>query len=121
MTFKPHSQSPESVATSNTADPNVAPRLVVNGQDVELVTFQSGDLEDPRNWPAWREWLIVIAIAAIDLTVSFAASGFSPASTRFAKHFGVSVEVAMLGLSMTVSGFTLRPMTLAPSSEHYGR
>lgn len=124
MTPSPQRKTPESVATGNTADPGVAPRQIVqrsDGTDIELVTFPPGDPGNPRNWPTWRKWSIVIAIALIDLTVSFVASGFSPASTKFAKDFGVSAEVATLGLSMTVLGFALGPMTLAPLSEYYGR
>lgn len=116
--------SPNSVAEGNSAAPGEAPRQTVrneDGIDVELVTFPPGDPENPRNWPIWRKWSIVVAIAFIDLTVSFAASGFSPASTKFSKDFGVSSEVATLGLSMTVWGFALGPMTLAPLSEYYGR
>lgn len=113
--------SPESVASGNTVDPGTAPRQVVrraDGTEVELVSFPSGDPENPRNWPTWRKWSIIIAITFIDLTVSFTASGFSPAATKFAKDFGVSSEVATLGLSLCVLGFALGPMTLAPLSEY---
>ena len=113
--------SPESFAAGNTADPGVAPRQVVqraDGTDVELVSFPPGDPENPRNWPTWRKWSIVIVIMLIDLTVSFAASGFSPAAKKFAKDFGVSGEVGTLGLSLCVLGFALGPMTLAPLSEY---
>ena len=92
-----------------------------DGRDIELVTFLPGDPENPRNWPLWRKWSIMVVIACIDLTVSFVASGFSPASAKFAKDFGVTSEVATLGLSMTVLGFAMGPMTLAPLSEYYGR
>ena len=113
--------TPESLASGNTADPGVAPRQVVqraDGTDVELVTFLPGDPTNPRNWPTWRKWSIVIAISLIDLTVSFTASGFSPAAKKFAKDFGVSGEVGTLGLSLCVLGFALGPMTLAPLSEY---
>jgi len=112
------------VTIGNSADPGSAPRQTIqrsDGQSIELVTFPPGDPENPRNWPTWRKWSIVVVIALIDLTVSFTASGFSPASAKFAKDFGVSSEVATLGLSMTVLGFALGPMTLAPLSEYYGR
>lgn len=124
MTSSRNHQNPETVTTGKTADPDVVRRQIIHsadGQDVELVTFPPGDPGYPRNWPSWRKWSIVLAIAAIDLTVSFAASGFSPASAKFAKDFGVSAELATLGLSMTVLGFALGPMTLAPLSEYYGR
>ena len=113
--------SPETSALGNTADPGVAPRQVIrraDGTDVELVSFPPGDPENPRNWPTWRKWSIVIAIAFIDLTVSFVASGFSPGAKEFAKDFGISSEVGTLGLSLCVLGFALGPMTLAPLSEY---
>ena len=113
----------ESAATGKAANPGSAPQIVQksDGREVELVTFPQGDPENPRNWPILRKWSIVIAIAFIDLTVSFTASGFSPAAAKFAQDFHVSDEVATLGLSMTVLGFALGPMTLAPLSEYYGR
>jgi len=70
----------------------------------DVVTFPIGDKANPRNWPAWRKWLIVAVIIPVDLSVSWGASGFSPAQTKFAKEFGVSAEVGVLGLSMTVLG-----------------
>ena len=109
--------SPENIASGNTAHPGVAPRQIVqraDGTEVELVSFSPGDPTNPRNWPTWRKWSIVITISLIDLTVSFTASGFSPP----AKDFGVSGEVATLGLSLCVLGFALGPMTLAPLSEY---
>ena len=57
----------------------------------------------------------------VDLTVSWAASGISPASKQVAKDFHVSSEVATLGLSIYVLGLAVGPMTLAPLSERYGR
>lgn len=110
----------ESIAAGNTAAPGEAPRQVVHrpgGRDIELVTFPPGDRENPRNWPLWRKWSIVLAIMLVDLSDSFIASGFSPASTKFANDFGASEEVATLGLSLLVLGFAFGPMTLAPLSE----
>ena len=118
MSSKPE---PESFTSGNTADPGVAPRQVVqraDGTDVELVTFPPGDPTNPRNWRIWRKWSIVIVITLIDLSVSFTASGFSPATKKFAKDFGVSSIVGTLGLSLCVLGFALGPMTLAPLSEY---
>lgn len=84
---------------------------------VEIVSFKPGDPEDPRNWPRWRKWLVISVILLVDLSVSWGASGFSPASTKFSKDFEVSSEVATLGLSIYVAGLALGPMSLAPLSE----
>lgn len=88
---------------------------------MDSVTFPAGDPANPRNWPLWRKWSILAVIILVDLTVSWTASGFSPASAEFSEEFGVSTEVATLGLSLTVLGFALGPMTLAPLSEYFGR
>ncbi|CAD0089143.1 unnamed protein product, partial [Aureobasidium vineae] len=77
--------------------------------------------ENPRNWLTGKKWLVVSVINFVDLTVSWGAPGFSPASTKFAKDFGVSSEIGTLGLSIYVAGLALGPMPLAPLSEYFGR
>ncbi|KAI8934783.1 hypothetical protein NX059_008470 [Plenodomus lindquistii] len=86
-----------------------------------VVTFGPNDLDNPHNWSRLRKWLMVAAIIPIDLSVSWGASGFSPAAGDFAKDVGVSPQVAVLGLSMYILGLAFGPMTLAPLSEYYGR
>lgn len=86
-----------------------------------VVHFSPGDLEDPRNWPRWKKWLLIGPIVLIDLSVSWGASGFSPASARFADDFGLPSGMGALGLSVYVLGLAFGPMTLAPLSEYYGR
>lgn len=85
--------------------------------DVEVVNFPPGDSANPRNWPLWRKWSIIAVIFLVDISVSFAASGFSPATKSFAEDFDVSTEVATLGLSLFILGLAIGPMTLAPLSE----
>lgn len=86
-----------------------------------VAKFTADDLGNPRNWPAWRKWGIVLSIGLVDLTVSFGASGYSPASGSFAEDFQVNHEVAQLGLSLYVLGLAFGPMFIAPLSEYYGR
>ncbi|KAF2689794.1 MFS general substrate transporter [Lentithecium fluviatile CBS 122367] len=86
-----------------------------------VVAFGTEDAEDPRNWSTTRKWLMVAAIMPIDLSVSWGASGFSPAAADFASDMGVSHQVATLGLSMYVLGLAFGPMSLAPLSEYFGR
>ncbi|KAI1639138.1 major facilitator superfamily protein [Biscogniauxia mediterranea] len=83
--------------------------------------FTPNDPDNPRNWPEWRKWLIVAAITPIDLSVSWGASGFSPAEDSFRSEFGVSQTVATLGLSLYILGLAFGPMSLAPLSEYFGR
>lgn len=56
-------------------------------------------------------------ILLIDLSVSWGASGFSPASKDFAREFGLPAGLGTLGLSSYVLGLAFGPMTLAPLSE----
>ncbi|KAK7518335.1 major facilitator superfamily domain-containing protein [Phyllosticta citriasiana] len=88
---------------------------------MEIAHFAPDDPEDPRNWPRWKKWLMIGPILLIDLSVSWAASGYSPASHKFAEDMGVSSEVATLGLSLYVLGLAFGPMSLAPLSEYFGR
>ena len=64
---------------------------------------------------------VVAAIMPIDFSVSWGASGFSPAAGDFSRDMGVSPHIAILGLSMYVLGLAFGPMSLAPLSEYYGR
>ncbi|CAN9127336.1 unnamed protein product [Alternaria alternata] len=68
----------------------------------KVITFEPNDPDDPRNWSKARKWLMVAAIVPIDLSVSWGASGFSPAASDFAKDMGVSPSVAVLGLSVVI-------------------
>lgn len=88
-----------------------------HGHPARIVHFFPGDLEDPRNWPRWKKWLMIGPILLIDLSVSWGASGFSPASRKFAHEFGLPAGLGTLGLSSYVLGLAFGPMTLAPLSE----
>jgi hypothetical protein len=89
---------------------------LTNDSEPELA-FAPGDPANPRNWPLWRKWSIVLAITLIDTAVSWGASGYSPAEAEMEELFGISAEVGTLGLSLYVLGLALGPMTLAPLSE----
>lgn len=92
------------------------------GTDGEaVIAFAPHDKDDPRNWTSTRKWLMVAAIIPIDLSVSWGASGFSPAASDFARDMHVSPQIATLGLSMYVLGLAFGPMSLAPLSEYFGR
>lgn len=82
-----------------------------------VVQFAPDDPENPRNWPRWKKWLMIGPILLIDLSVSWGASGFSPASKQFAEEFGLPAGMGTLGLSSYVLGLAFGPMTLAPLSE----
>lgn len=83
----------------------------------ELLDFPLNDPANPRNWSKFQKWKIIIPITLIDLSVSWGASGYSPAEKNFIADFGVSEEIGTLGLSLYILGLAFGPMSLAPLSE----
>ncbi|THX58981.1 major facilitator superfamily protein [Aureobasidium pullulans] len=100
-------------------DQHLQTRSSLEHSKVEIITLNP--TENPRNWPIWKKWAVVGAITLVDLSVSWGASGYSPATAKFEKDFGVSSEVGTLGLSLYVLGLALGPMSIAPLSEYFGR
>lgn len=107
--------------SSTQGEPSETAPLLGSASSGPVDHFAPGEPENPRNWPSWRKWLIVAVITPIDLSVSWGASGFSPAMPSFRAEFGVSETVATLGLSLYILGLALGPMSLAPLSEFFGR
>lgn len=85
------------------------------------ITFAQRDPDNPRNWPKGKKWYITCFASFLNVVTCLCAGGYSSASTGIAKAFGVSAEVATLGLSMYILGFAIGPLLLAPLSEYYGR
>ncbi|KAL6710742.1 hypothetical protein ACN47E_007799 [Coniothyrium glycines] len=94
---------------------------LLSSSTAHVVAFERNDPQNPHNWPRPRKWLMVAAIIPIDLSVSWGASGFSPAAGDFAKDLNVSAQTALLGLSIYVLGLAFGPMNLGPMSEYFGR
>ncbi|KAK6087796.1 major facilitator superfamily transporter [Seiridium cupressi] len=99
---------------ASVSDASASTPLLGSTTSVPADHFVLGDPENPRNWPSWKKWLIVAVITPIDLSVSWGASGFSPATASFRAEFGLSETVATLGLSLYILGLALGPMSLAP-------
>jgi hypothetical protein len=80
-----------------------------------VVHFSPGDPQDPRNWSRAKKWLIIGPILLIDLSVSWGASGFSPASKKFAEDFGLPSGMGAVGLSAYVLGLAFGPVSIGLS------
>ncbi|KUJ16879.1 MFS multidrug transporter-like protein [Mollisia scopiformis] len=96
-------------------------RTSAKKRDSNLVEFAPNDPSDPRNWPAWRKWSIILSITFANFTVIWNASGYTTALTMFEEKWGTSAEVAVLPLTLYVLGLAIGPMLLAPLSEYFGR
>ncbi|KAI1408882.1 MFS transporter [Hypoxylon sp. FL1857] len=94
-----------------------------NGTDDDpyIVDYLHDDRQDAMNFPKGRKWAIAILQSLSTFAVTFASSVYASGIEGVARRFGVSGEVATLGLSLFVLGFALGPLIWAPLSEVYGR
>ena len=79
------------------------------------------DPEDPRSKSTARKWLVVILLCIGSLCVTCTSSIVPSTFSQTEREFGMSSEVATLGLTLYVFGLGIGPMFLAPLSEFYGR
>ncbi|KAJ3496269.1 hypothetical protein NLG97_g2783 [Lecanicillium saksenae] len=86
-----------------------------------VVDFLPEDSYNPFNFSSGRKWMIIGIQATATLAVSFASSAYSGGIREIFIDFGVSQEVAILGVSLFVLGFALGPLLWAPLSEVFGR
>jgi len=90
-------------------------------EDPFLVKWDDGDEENPKNWSTkFKSWL-TFQLGMLALAASLGSSIISPAEEEIAEYMGVSVEVAVLLISLYILGFALGPLLWAPLSEVWGR
>lgn len=85
------------------------------------VKFDEDDVMNPKNKSTPRKWLVVVIIAFSSLCVTCASALYTSTYQQLEPEFGVSREVATVGLTTFVCGLGLGPMFLSPLSEFYGR
>jgi multidrug resistance protein len=90
-------------------------------EDPYLVDWLPGDEANPMNFRDTRKWLLNLLGAFSAFTVALASSAYSGGLAKIIKHFAISEEVALLGVSLFVVGFAIGPLVWAPLSERYGR
>lgn len=95
------------------------------GQDAvdEFEVKFDGDSDplSPKNRPTLRKWLIVIIVSTSSLCVTCGSALYTSTYPQLEPDFGVSRELATVGLTTFVCGLGLGPMFLSPLSEFYGR
>ena len=94
------------------------------GQDDLEVTFE-GEGDDQENinesMSITRKWMIALILSMTSICVTMISSAWSMASENIIKHFGISREVSILGISLYIWGLGTGPIFLSPISEFYGR
>jgi len=77
--------------------------------------------EDPLNWSQFCKWRIVLIICSAALCVTCCSSLASSTYQGMEDSYEISMEVAMLTVSLYVEGLGVGPLLLGPLSEFYGR
>ncbi|EOD47103.1 putative mfs multidrug protein [Neofusicoccum parvum UCRNP2] len=90
-------------------------------EDPYVVKWIENDPRNPMTWSKTYKYSISVTMAFATLAVAFCSSAYSGELTGLIVEFGMSQEVATLGLSFFVLGFALGPLLWAPFSELYGR
>ncbi|KAJ5247266.1 hypothetical protein N7468_002249 [Penicillium chermesinum] len=89
--------------------------------DPFVVTWLPDDPRDPMRFGLARKVFITCLTGFATLAVSLASSAYSGSLNSITAHFQVGDEVATLGLSLYVIGFSVGPLLWAPLSENIGR
>lgn len=87
----------------------------------QKVEFDETDSENPRQWPLFTKYAVVLQITMTAFFLPMASSVFAPASDVLADEFGVSKQRALLNQTGFVCMLGIGPLFLAPMSETFGR
>lgn len=79
--------------------------------------YTTDDPANPQNWTHRKKALVVIQIYVYTLAVYMGSAIITPSQPYIEHRFGVSAEVASLGLSMYVLGYGIGPLLFSPLSE----
>ncbi|KAF2636547.1 MFS general substrate transporter [Massarina eburnea CBS 473.64] len=92
----------------------------------EILHFELGDDEDPRQWTKRFRWFIVLLLACMATTVTFTCIGVVPVATRIVSELsgGSSASTnstSALLVTIWELGEAAGPLLIAPLSEIFGR
>ncbi|KAI1614346.1 major facilitator superfamily domain-containing protein [Exophiala viscosa] len=92
-----------------------------DGREIILLSFASGDPENPFNWNVHRRRFISALLCLMTLFVGLATTAFSSGIDRMCKDLNVSRELGQLGLFTFNITCAIAPLFLAPFCELAGR
>lgn len=79
--------------------------------------YDTDDPENPQNWSFGKKVVVSTQIYLYTLAVYMGSAIYAPSEGGIIEKFGVSQQVAALGLSMYVLAYGLGPMLWSPLSE----
>jgi hypothetical protein len=82
------------------------------------VDFEHEDPENPLNFSTARKWFITSLVVTMTILVAAAAGAYSPIMPDLMREFGVSSEVATLGISLYPLGCTFHLRRVINQSWH---
>lgn len=90
-------------------------------EDPYLVSWIPRDPRNPLLFSNFTKWFITFVAALATLAVALVSSAYTGGMRQIIAQFGISQEVATLGVSLFVLGFAIGPLLWAPLSEVFGR
>jgi multidrug resistance protein len=90
-------------------------------EDPYLVSWIPRDPRNPMLFSSTTKWFITFVAAMTTLAVALVSSAYTGGIRQIIAQFGISQEVATLGVSLFVLGFAIGPLLWAPLSEVFGR
>ena len=79
--------------------------------------YTTDDPANPQNWSTGKKVLVVVQIYFYTLAVYIASAIYTPSIPYVIEQFGVSSNLASLGLSIYVVGYGWGPLIFSPLSE----
>ena len=89
--------------------------------DPFVVSWLKDDPRNPMQFNMAKKVAITVVTAFATLIVSLTSSAYTGSISGIIRHFEISTEVATLGLSLFIFGFSVGPLVWAPLSESIGR
>ncbi|KAK7935433.1 hypothetical protein PG985_000928 [Apiospora marii] len=90
-------------------------------EDPFLVDYMDNDPKNPMKFSRVKRWSILMVQAVAVLAVAFVSTAYSGGVVEIIREFKVDTIIAILGVSLFVTGFAVGPLIWAPLSEMYGR
>jgi len=92
-----------------------------NEKEFVILTFATGDPENPFNWNPWYKRSITTMLNLMTLFIGLATTAYSSGIGSMCAEFGVSTTMGQLGLFTFNIACAITPMILAPLCELAGR
>lgn len=90
-------------------------------EEYEIVKWDDGEAANPHNFSKARKWMIVLIVCMGAVCATTCSSVVASTYQAVEDEFGISGEVATLGVTLFIAGLGIGPLFLGPLSEFFGR